>query len=80
VIDKFQFIEQNKQTPTEKSVGVISLFTADQIFVFSDSRGRLSLQGEIKLPYEKHPFASAFSFESISVVDQPLFKQLGPLG
>ena len=44
-LDKFQFIEQNKSTPTEKSVGVISLFSAYQIFVFSDSRGRLSLQG-----------------------------------
>ena len=27
-----------------------------------DRRGRRSLQGEIKLPYENHPFASAFSY------------------
>ena len=31
--NKFQFIEQNKITPTEKSVGVISLLSAYQIFV-----------------------------------------------
>ena len=65
MIDKFQFIEQNKQTPTEKSVGVISLFTADQIFVFSDSRGRLSLQGEIKLPYENAPKTEPFLLNAV---------------
>ena len=43
-----------------KSVGVISLLSAYQIFVFSDSRGRLSLQGEIKLPYEKSAFRRVF--------------------
>ena len=57
--DKFQFVEQNKRTPT-KSVWVISLLSTYQIYSFTDSRGRLSLQCTFQLPYEKEPFASAF--------------------
>ena len=49
-------------TPKElqKSVGVISLLSAYQIFALTDSRGRLSLQNRCKLPYEKEPFRRAF--------------------
>ena len=39
-----QFIEQYKWTPTEKSVGVISLLSAYQIFVLTGRRGRRPLQ------------------------------------
>ena len=57
---KFQFVEQNKQTPTDlKSVGV-NLCLLRCIYTFADSRGRLSLQGEIKLPYEKYAFRGGF--------------------
>ena len=46
----------------KKSVGVISLFSAYQIFALSDSRGRLSLQNRCKLPYEKRPLPVAFYY------------------
>ena len=52
---KFQFIEQNKRTPTDLTVGVICLLSAYQIFVLTGRRGRRPLQGKIKLPYEKEP-------------------------
>ena len=44
------------------SVGVNYLFSMDQIFALTDSRGRLSLQGEPKLPYEKEPLRALFIF------------------
>ena len=51
----------------QKSVGVISLLSAYQIFALTDSRGRLSLQGEIKLPYENLPLAKPFILYSVCV-------------
>ena len=36
-----------------KSVGGYYLFSADQIYTFTDRRGRRSLQGGIQHPYEK---------------------------
>ena len=45
-----------------KSIGDYYLFSVDQIFALTDSRGRRSLQGKIKHPYEKFAFASDFLF------------------
>ena len=63
LFNKFQFMEQNRTTPTEfqKTVGV-NLCLLRCIYTFADSRGRLSLQGEIKLPYEKAPFGCPFVY------------------
>ena len=44
----------------QKSVGVISLLSAYQIFALTDSRGRLSLQNRCKFSYEKKPLAGLF--------------------
>ena len=44
LLNQFSCIEYKEITPTDFSVGVISLFSAYQIFALSDSRGRLSLQ------------------------------------
>ncbi len=46
----------------QKSVGVISLLSAYQIFALTDSRGRLSLQNRCKLPCEKQPFGGELFF------------------
>ena len=59
---KFQFIEQNKQTPTDlhlKSVGV-NLCLLRYNYSFLDRRGRRSLQEISKLPYEKSALAPLF--------------------
>ena len=36
-IDKFQFVEQNNRTPTDVSVGVNYLFSAEQLCLFGPS-------------------------------------------
>jgi hypothetical protein len=58
---KFQFIEQynNPRQTLENLSGVIICFLRC-IYTFADSRGRLSLQGEIKLPYENLPLRWRF--------------------
>ena len=59
---KFQFIEQNKIYPDRlESVGV-TLCLLRCIYTFADSRGRLSLQGEFKLPYGKEALIVFFCF------------------
>ena len=60
-------MEQNRTTPTEfqKTVGV-NLCLLRCIYTFADSRGRLSLQGEIKLPYEKKPFRPLFLIGTVN--------------
>ena len=45
----------------KKSVGG-NLCLLRCIYTFADSRGRLSLQGKIKLPYENHPLQEVFSY------------------
>ena len=52
--------QQPRQT-FENLSGLIICFLRC-IYTFADSRGRLSLQGEIKLPYENLSFAD-FLFE-----------------
>ena len=53
-------IKPNKYTPTdfENLLGLIFVFC--NTIIVMDRRGRRSLQGEIKLPYENHPFLTYF--------------------
>ena len=45
-----------------KNLSGISICLLRSNYDFTDSRGRLSLQGEIKLPYENLPLLSVFLF------------------
>ena len=62
---------QNNPDRPWKSVGVISLLSAYQIYTFTDSRGRLSLQIKCKLPYEKYALASAFLLRIKQIIHVP---------
>ena len=56
-------IKPNKYTPTDFFyLSGLSICLLQSNYAFLDSRGRLSLQGEIKLPYEKQPFSVFFIY------------------
>jgi hypothetical protein len=57
--DKTELNKANPRQTLENLSGVIICFLRC-IYTFADSRGRLSLQGEIKLPYENLPFGGLF--------------------
>ena len=61
LLAKFKFIEQyNNPRQTLKNLSGAIICFLRCIYTFVDSRGRLSLHGEIKLPYEKEPKAKGF--------------------
>ena len=69
-----------ERTPTdfEKSVGVISLLSVDQIYTFTDSRGRLSLQKRRKRPYEESALSAFLCFSGCPGTSVPTKRRKCP--
>jgi hypothetical protein len=60
-------IKSNKYTPTDVKNLLGLIFVFCNTIIVMDRRGRRSLQGEIKLPYENLPFLVLFVIPQLSV-------------